>query len=256
MISKKILHFVSAVSACFSAVGTLEAKSQREPIPIDVIQQDGPVNFEKQILPFLRKNCIACHSRSTKKGDINLESARAALANEVDGDPIVIPGRGMESLLLKVSARLEKPFMPKKNNLGAGPLTSRQLGLLKLWIDQGAKVAIESTTETPKPKTIQWQPLPRNMKSILTVALVDSGELAACSRANQIFVYQTPGGRELARMTDPTLIERGLYKNPGVAHLDTVQSLAFHPDGDLLASGGPQPPRWCRSSPLHCQVRG
>src|SRR6185503_1338408 len=44
-------------------------------------------------------------------------------------------------------------------------------------------------------------------------------------------------GRLVTRLTDPALLSSGLYKKSGVAHYDLVQSLAFSPDGELLASG-------------------
>jgi WD40 repeat protein len=63
------------------------------------------------------------------------------------------------------------------------------------------------------------------------------GQWAAASRANQIFLYHVPTKREYGRLTDPALITSGIYKSPGVAHLDLVQSMKFSPDGQLLASG-------------------
>ena len=38
--------------------------------------------------------------------------------------------------------------------------------------------------------------------------------------------------------TDPALLAQGIYKQPGVADLDLIQSLTFSPDGEMLASGG------------------
>ncbi len=37
------------------------------PIAIDMIQRTEPVNFEKEILPILQKNCLACHSAHQSK---------------------------------------------------------------------------------------------------------------------------------------------------------------------------------------------
>ena len=42
------------------------------PIAIDTIQRAEPVNFEKEILPILQKNCLACHSASEKQLSIFL----------------------------------------------------------------------------------------------------------------------------------------------------------------------------------------
>ncbi len=60
----------------------------------------------------------------------------------------------------------------------------------------------------------------------------------ACGRANQVFIYHVASGQVICRLTDSQLVKEGLYSQPGVAHLDIVQSLAFSPDGYTLASGG------------------
>ena len=101
-----------------------------------------------------------------------------------------------------------------------------------MWIDQGAKGGVSAGAG------VVWQPLPAGVNPIYAVAITPDGQYAAASRANQIFVYHVPSKRALGRLTDPKLLESGLYKGPGVADLDLIQSLAFSPDGQLLASGG------------------
>src|SRR4029077_2664610 len=85
---------------------------------------------------------------------------------------------------------------------------------------------------------IAWQPLPAGINPIYAVAITADSQYAAASRANQIFLVHIPSKRELGRLTDPALLAGGIYKQPGVADLDLVQSLKFSPDGTLLASGG------------------
>ncbi len=51
------------------------------------------------------------------------------------------------------------------------------------------------------------------------------------------FVYGLASGQLAAQLVDPELTKTGLYAEPGVAHFDLVQALAFSPDGDRLASG-------------------
>ena len=108
-----------------------------------------------------------------------------------------------------------------------------ELGLIKLWIDQGA-----TGTVTGQAGAIQWQPLPAGVNPIYAVAVTADGQYAACGRANQIFIYHLPTGKLVGQLTDPELLKSGVYSKPGVADLDLIQSLAFSPDGSVLASGG------------------
>ncbi len=63
------------------------------------------------------------------------------------------------------------------------------------------------------------------------------GQHVACGRGNEISVYKAGSGRLIARLVDPSLSSHSGPARPGIAHLDVVQSLAFSPSGDLLASG-------------------
>ncbi len=122
---------------------------------------------------------------------------------------------------------------PEDNEVGAQNLTPQELGLLKLWIDQGAKGEVLGIAAAP-----QWQPLPARVNPIYAVTIAPNGDYLAASRANQIFMYHVPGKILIGRLTDPELVKSGTYSKPGVAHFDLVQSLAFSPDGQWMASGG------------------
>ncbi|MFM2097323.1 MAG: Chromosome partition protein Smc, partial [Planctomycetota bacterium] len=202
------------------------------PIAVAEVKHEGPVDFEKEILPILRRNCLACHSATEHESDLILETPQTILKGGSSG-PAVVAGKPAESLLFKLAAHQADPIMPPKgNDVKAKDFTPEELGLLKLWIDQGAKGQVLGAAAP-----IVWQPLPAGINPIYAVAVSADGQYAAAARANQIFLYHVPSKRELGRLTDPGLLQGGVYKQPGVAHLDLVQSLKFNNAGDQLASG-------------------
>lgn len=206
-----------------------KAEAPAKAIPIAKVGKK--VEFDRDILPFFRESCLACHNRTTTKAGVILETPEDILKGG-DNGKIATPKRGSSSLLLKVSAHQTDPLMPPVGNKASAPnLTPDQLGLLKAWIDQGAK------GEVRREVAIDWQPLPAGLNPIYAVAVSPDGQFAACGRANQIHVYHLPTGRLVERLHDPALQQSGLYPKRGVAHRDMVYSLAFSPDGSLLASG-------------------
>src|SRR5262245_24277494 len=112
---------------------------QKPSIAIAELKRSTAVDFEKEILPILKNNCLACHNQTKAKADLVLEAPQTILKGGESG-PAVIPGKSSESLLLKLASHQDQPAMPpKENKVNAADLTPDQLGLVKLWIDQGAK---------------------------------------------------------------------------------------------------------------------
>ncbi len=203
-----------ALFAILAAVGTAIAA----PIPIVPLERATPVDFERELMPFMRDNCLACHCQTTTKGGLNLETPEMMLKGG-DSGPAIVAGKGADSLALQAAAHLDEDLKmpPRDNKAKAHDLTPEQLALLKLWIDQGAK---------PSPKVervIAWQDVPGTLRAIFAAAITPNGQFAACARANRISIYHLPSGRELA--TDN-------------GHRDQVNALAFSPDGTQLASAG------------------
>jgi len=197
-------------------------------------ERSAPVDFAADVLPLLRANCLACHSATKARGGLVLETPKTILAGGDEG-PVVVAGKSDESTLLRVASRRAKPSMPPpKNKVGARQLTSEELGLLALWIDEGATGDVGASATA----TIEWNPLPAAHNPIFAAAITADGAMAACGRGNRIFVYDLGEKRVSARLADPALAAAGPDHSLGVAHLDSVQALAFHPDGDLLASAG------------------
>ena len=199
------------------------------PIAIDTIQRADAVAFDKEVLPILQKNCLACHSASEKQGELILESPQAILKGG-DTGPAVVAGRGAESLLIQMASHQAETVMPPEgNDVAAGNLTSQELGLIKLWIDQGARGTGGIDSMSPK----QMRALPKGITAVQAVTLTQDGQYVAFGRGNQILLHHVPTGQLVTTLTDPALAG-----SSGGAHRDLVQSLTFNVDGDLLASGG------------------
>lgn len=183
----------------------------------------GP-DFNRDVYPFLKANCIACHNKTTTKADLNMETPEMMIKGGESG-PGIVPGKGAESLIVLASLHQNDLEMPPSNNKsGAVNLTEAEIALLKQWIDLGAKDSARVE------RAVAWTSLSASVDPIYSLALTQDGRFAACGRSNQIYVYDLAARRPVGRVSDPALAG-------GAAHRALVQSLAFSPDGTRLASG-------------------
>ncbi len=227
-----------------SATRSTSRKSPSIPaIGIAKLKRTTPVHFEREILPILKENCLACHGATKPKAGLILESPELILKGGESG-PAVVPKKSAESLLLKAASKQVEPFMPPSGNkAGAKDLTPAQLGLLQAWIDQGA-----TGTVTAASAPVNWRPMPPAYNPIQAVAISHDGLLAVCSRGNRIYLHDLSHGKLLGELTDPALaapqwnsperesMTRSIFG--GGADRDIVAALAFSPDGRWIASGG------------------
>jgi hypothetical protein len=91
----------------------------------------GPLKFERDVAPILRKHCVGCHSPKNRQGDLSL-----ATPDDLRELQYVLPGDAEGSHLLTVvqSEDGQRPQMPKKGR----PLTDTEVAMLRGWIEAGA----------------------------------------------------------------------------------------------------------------------
>ena len=95
------------------------------------------VTYAKDIKPIFEKTCFKCHGPEKQKGKFRVDSLEAALKGGEDGK-VIEPGNSAKSTLVHAVARLnEDDAMPPADK--GTPLTKEQVGLIRAWIDQGAK---------------------------------------------------------------------------------------------------------------------
>jgi mono/diheme cytochrome c family protein len=117
----------------------------------------GVIDFVRDVRPLLEERCVACHGPAKQRGGLRLDSAAAVLRGGDSGD-VVQAGRSAESLLIHhVAGVAGASRMPPKGD----PLTGEQIGVLRAWIDQGAKGPSAATPSTkPSLATGLWSLLP------------------------------------------------------------------------------------------------
>jgi hypothetical protein len=154
-----------------SAVGALQA-AQIDLSKLPPASSQPGVTFEKDIRPLFEASCVRCHGAEKPKGGLRLDSREAVLKGGKEGK-VVVPGNSEKSQLVISVARIDpesamppKPRPPRKGKGPNGaaqapgaatkeggtnqppqkpmgpppkPLTPEEVGLVRAWIDQGAK---------------------------------------------------------------------------------------------------------------------
>jgi uncharacterized membrane protein len=103
-------------------------------------QKQG-VTYADDIKPIFDRSCVKCHGAEKPKAKLRLDSLEGALKGSAEGK-VIVRGDSAASVLVHNIARLgdEDHWMPPPDNkAGIPPLTPEEIGLIRAWIDQGAK---------------------------------------------------------------------------------------------------------------------
>jgi hypothetical protein len=143
-----IRSFAVFLCALGLAAAALAQDKDSNKVDIDVsklppVSSKTGVTYDTDIKPIFEKSCFPCHNAKNPKpkGGLRLDSLAAVLKGGEDG-PAIVVGNSAKSALVANVAHLgdEDDYMPPpKNRAHLGPLTSEQIGLIRAWIDQGAK---------------------------------------------------------------------------------------------------------------------
>ncbi len=100
------------------------------------------VTYATDIKPILDQSCVKCHSGDKPKARLKLDTLEGVLKGSKDGK-IVTVGDSANSFMVKCIAHTSDDhdswMPPLHNKANIGPLTPEQIGLIRAWIDQGAK---------------------------------------------------------------------------------------------------------------------
>lgn len=145
MMKKQITVCLAAV-VLLSLIPVQGAENDKAPVKIDPAKLPPPadkkdVTYTADIKPVFEKSCIKCHGAEKPKGKLRLDSLEGILKGGEDGK-VLTPGKSTESVLVANIAHLGDPddyMPPPKNKAGIQQLTKAEIGLIRAWIDQGAK---------------------------------------------------------------------------------------------------------------------
>jgi len=132
--NKSVPQFIAALTLVTTALVVGAA----EPVKLPPPAEKKDLTFVTDIKPIFDKSCIECHGPKKKKGDLRLDSRELALKGGEEGPSIKV-GDSANSELVKLVARIgdEENWMPPVDK--GKPLSPEQVGLIRAWIDQGAK---------------------------------------------------------------------------------------------------------------------
>lgn len=207
-----------------------DPKAGPTPIPVIDLKLTAPVSYEKDIAPIFAAKCQVCHAGKLTEGNQDLSTYAATMKGGKRGANVVA-GKADQSFLWLTASHNKKPIMPPKTE--ENPLTSREVSLLKLWIDQGAKPPAVDVKVT---RTVSLTLPPVIVKPVRAVAVSPDKATVAAGRSNQLFLLDAKTGDLKKTLVDPNLkLPNGKAAN--AAHISLVEALAYSPDGKTLATG-------------------
>ena len=120
---------------------------------------DKQVDFVRDVRPIFERACIRCHGPEKQKSEFRLDVRQTALTGGESYAPNIVPGKSADSPLIKMVAGVGDVTMPPEG----AKLSADEIGLLRAWIDQGAKWP-DAVAGEVKDKADWWsfKPLPQH----------------------------------------------------------------------------------------------
>ncbi len=119
-----------------------------EPKPPTVAARTAKVDFRRDIKPILAAHCFKCHGPEKREGGLRFTNQADLLHLNDSGEPAAVPGKSQQSeLLRRVLSNDDDERMPPPD--AGKPLSTKDVALLRVWIDQGA--------DWPESETIRVQ---------------------------------------------------------------------------------------------------
>lgn len=135
------------------------------------------VDFKRDVRPILERACFRCHGPQKQKGEYRLDIRQVALKGGESYAPNIIPGKGGDSPLVKFVTGGGDVVMPPEGD----QLSTAEVGVLRLWIDQGAKWPDDVAGEL-KEKGDWWSFRPLASKDRLTTGITGPPSIDAFIR--------------------------------------------------------------------------
>ena len=132
----KLLVLVAGAVLLSPACGSLHA-ADVDPAKLPPASTQAGLTYAKDIHGLFEQNCTKCHGATKQKARVRLDSLEAALKGGEHGK-VILPGNSAKSPLVHCVARLQDDTaMPPKKE--GKTLSAEQVGVIRGWIDQGAK---------------------------------------------------------------------------------------------------------------------
>ena len=176
-------------------------------------------DFAGDVVPIIESQCLRCHNTAKVEGGLLLESHEDLMRGGDSGSPVVAGKPDESPLILQVEGKA-KPKMPPKRDLAP-----EEIAILRAWVAAGAHGSAQTrpSIDGRVPALTQAAPI---LPQVTSVAWRPDGQHLAIAGYKEVRRVTLPGGQVVAPLT-------GLS--------DLVRTVAWSPDGALVAAGGGTP---------------
>ena len=205
-------------------------------------QAQEKITYQDHISPLFESACNSCHNADKAKGGLDLSSYANMLNGGSSGDA-VDAGNPDGSLLYKLVAHQEEPFMPHKKD----KLADAQVALVAKWITGGLLETKSSTAKKKKKPAFDLGfvavtdgkpegplPMPEHLLLEPAVSTNRAGGTSALAANPWAPIVAVAGQKQALLYHTETLKLLGVLPFNG----GFIESLTFSRNGQLLIAGG------------------